>query len=155
MTLLSVVADASPLIALADLGILDRCAPLFASCLVPPAVDREVAPTVRRPPWILVRPLVGPIDRRILFAHLDRGETEAIGLALAIGGHQVLVDGRAARRLAVSLGLPVIGTVGLLIVAKQHGIVDAIRPHLEALRATGFFLADDVIALALRNAGEK
>jgi predicted nucleic acid-binding protein len=154
LTLLAIVADASPLIALNDLGLLDRCAPLFASWLVPPAVAREIAPTVRRPPWIAVRSPAAPIDRRILSANLGRGETEAIALAVELGGHQVLVDERSGRRLAASLGLPVIGTVGLLVVAKRHGVLPTVRPSLETLRATGFFLADDVIRVVLRSAGE-
>lgn len=154
MISLAVVADASPLIALDDIGLLERCAPLFASCLVPPAVAREIAPTVRRPPWITVGSLAGPIDRRIVRANLGAGETEAIGLALERGGHQVFLDERSARRLAASLGLPVIGTVGLLVVAKQHGLLRSVRPTIEALRETGFFLANDVVRVALRHADE-
>lgn len=154
MTLLAVVADASPLIALNAIGLLDRCAPLFASCLVPPAVDREITPTVHRPPWIAVRSLSTTIDPRIELANLGRGEAEAITLALAIEGHQVMVDERSARRLATSIGLSVIGTIGLLVVAKEQGILESVRPSIESLRATGFFLSDQVIEAALRNAGE-
>ena len=121
---------------------------------MPPKVDREIAPTVRRPAWIGVRPLTAPIDQRVALAGLDPGETDALGRALEIGGHRVLVDDRPARRLAASIGLSVIGTVGLLVVAKRQGVNPAIRPNLDALRATNFFVSGEVIEQALRNAGE-
>lgn len=154
MNPLSVVADASPLIALADIGLLDRCESLFGSCVIPPAVANEIAGSVRRPRWMDVRRLDGPIDPRIPGSRLDRGEMEVIALAPALGYSQVLIDERTARRVAVSLGLSVIGTVGLLVRAKQQGILPTIRPSLDALRETGFFLGEDVIEVALRGAGE-
>jgi predicted nucleic acid-binding protein len=154
VTRLRVVCDASALIALQDIGQLELVAPLFAACIIPPAVDREIAPTVQRPSWVSVEALSRPIDPRVASAPLDPGESEALSLALELGNYEVVVDERPARRTAEALGLSVVGTVGILIHARQAGLLLALRPSLEALRATGFFMSDDLIDLALRKAGE-
>jgi predicted nucleic acid-binding protein len=49
----------------------------------------------------------------------------------------VVLDDEAARRLAIALGLPVIGTLGILVLAKQEGIVATVRPLVEALAEVG------------------
>ena len=69
-----------------------------------------------------------------------------LALALEIDARRVLLDDGPARRLAIRLGLPVMGTGGVLIVAKQRGILSAVRPVLDELLATGFRLRWDVRA---------
>jgi predicted nucleic acid-binding protein len=54
----------------------------------------------------------------------------------------------------LQLGLPVVGTLGVLIAAKRRGLLDNVRPILQRLRASGYFLSDAVLAEALRLAGE-
>lgn len=76
-------------------------------------------------------------------------------MALELEADLVLLDEREGRRIAQRLGLRVMGVVGILLDAKSHGAIDAIRPHLEALRqSAGFFLSDAVVAEALALAGE-
>ena len=70
-------------------------------------------------------------------------------------GCRVLLDDRLARRVALQLGLPVVGTLGVLIAAKRRGLLERVRPGLQRLRASGYFLSDAVFAEALRLAGEK
>lgn len=149
-----VVADASPLIALIQLRLLETVAPLFAELLIPPAVAREIAPSGIRPNWIVERSPRRPFDVRLGGIKLGPGESEAIGLALELGTHTLLLDERRARRLAAELGLRIIGTVGLLVAAKQAGLIVAVRPYLETLLAVGFHVAPQIIEGALREAGE-
>jgi predicted nucleic acid-binding protein len=149
---LSVIADASALIALDTIDLLERLEPLFARCVIPPAVAAEIAPTVDRPSWIAVQELTEAIPRDILEGALGRGETEAIALALELDGYDVVLDERRARRLAAGLGLPVIGTLGILVRAKDAGMLNTIRPSIEALIATRF--SPRVIEEALREVGE-
>ncbi|MGH2561487.1 MAG: DUF3368 domain-containing protein [Thermomicrobiales bacterium] len=148
------VSNASALIALEDIGLLDRVAPILSECVIPPAVEREIAPTVRRRNWIEVRPLSRAIESRVVRASLDPGETETIGLALELGTHHVVLDERPARTVAANLGLPVIGAIGILVLAKQSGILPVVRPHLESLRATGFFVSEPLFEHALAIADE-
>ncbi|MGH2561484.1 MAG: DUF3368 domain-containing protein [Thermomicrobiales bacterium] len=154
MTRLSVVADAGPLIALAQIGLLEAFGGLFQSCLIPPMGAREIAPSVQRPPWIVVRPLGAPIDEQVLLANLDPGETEVLALASEIADHGVLVDDLSARRFADAIGLPMIGTVGLVLFAKEQGVLPTVRPSLDALLAAGFYVSHAVIEQALQRAGE-
>lgn len=65
------------------------------------------------------------------------------------------LDDLLARRFAEQLGLRVIGIVGVLLKAKQKGIISGINPVLDHLRREGFHLGDDVISEALHLAGEE
>ena len=57
--------------------------------------------------------------------------------------------------LAEHLGLKVVGIIGVLLRAKKASLVSSVRPHLDALQAAGFRLADDLYQKALRLADEK
>jgi uncharacterized protein len=152
----AVVADASPLIALHQLQHLALLERLFAQLEIPPAVAREVAPSLPElPPWILVRPLSRPVSPVILRAGLGRGETEALGLAQERNAEMVILDDRPARRLALGLGLPVAGTAGILGRAKRAGLIPAVRPQIERLVSLGFRLSPAIVELVLVDAGEQ
>lgn len=84
---------------------------------------------------------------------VDEGEAAAIALAAELGWHVVL-DDRKARRIARQMGLKVIGTIGVLVKAKQAGIIPTIMPLLEALGTAGFHLSAPLKSEALRLAGE-
>jgi predicted nucleic acid-binding protein len=75
-------------------------------------------------------------------------------LALEIGAQWVILDDRPERRVAQSLGLPVIGTLGVLLAAKRRGLLDALRPELDGLIKFGFFIAPDLYEQILGDAGE-
>ncbi len=93
------VADAGPLIALAQIGRLELPHRLFTRVVVPPAVAREIAPTLPDPPpWIVVRPLSRPLHPTIARAALDPGESEALSLALELGAAGIVLDDLRARR---------------------------------------------------------
>jgi len=62
---------------------------------------------------------------------------------------EVFVDDLAARRCAATLGIPLLGTLGLVLKAKQRGSVPAARPLLEQLRRSGLYLSDRVMNQAL------
>jgi predicted nucleic acid-binding protein len=66
----------------------------------------------------------------------------------------VVIDDRAGRRCAEAHGIPCLGTLGLVILAKRIGRIVEARPLIEDLRQVGLYVKDDVIADALRQAGE-
>ena len=84
---------------------------------------------------------------------LQAGERAAIGCALQIRA-ALLVDDSAARLVAAGLSIPVVGTLGLLIRAKHIGLVGAIAPVIEQLRAGGHYLGARSVIRALSLAGE-
>lgn len=149
-----VVADASPLIALQQIGSLHFLEPLFGGVLVPPAVAREIAPSVPPAPFIEERALAQPIAPAVLRSRLGPGESEAISLALELSAEHLIVDERQARRVAGEVGVPIIGTLGLLLAAKRKGLVPAVRPPIEALLGHGFHVGQEWIQVTLEAAGE-
>lgn len=141
-----VVADASPLILLSQLGQLELLPVLYEQVIVPEAVfaevveeglglpgSRELADSawVDRVKAVPEDPLV-----RSLRGSLGAGEAEALALASSVDADLVLMDERPGRRAARRLGLNVRGTVGVLLEAKQEGLVAEIGPYWRSSPAT-------------------
>jgi predicted nucleic acid-binding protein len=154
VTARSVVADASPLIALNQIGQLALLERLFSTVLIPSAVAREIAPSVPLPPWIIEAPLVGTLEPRVGASALGAGEREAISQALEVGAALLIVDDLAARRLATDLGVPILGTLGVLLTCKRRGLLSEVRPLLDALVTNGFHVDSSLYEYVLRSAGE-
>lgn len=158
-----VVSDTSPIRALAGLGLVEILARLFQQILVPPGVVNELLrPSARfQPlrladfPFLIVR---APTDiERVgeLRRSLDEGESEAIALAIETRADWLLIDERDGARMADALGLRSFGVLGVLIRAKQRGLVPVIDPLIDRLIGElGFHVSLDVRAAALRLAGE-
>ena len=149
-----VVSDSSPLIALGQIGQLDLLGRLFSAVLVPPAVVRETASGSALPDWITERAPIQPIGSRILAVSLGPGESEAIALSLEVGARWLILDDRPARRLAQALGLPVIGTLGVLLAAKRRGFLSTVRAPVDALAWVGFRMSPHLRDRVLRDASE-
>jgi hypothetical protein len=75
-------------------------------------------------------------------------------LGLELGAALLILDEQPARRLAVSLGLRVIGTVGLLMAAKERGFLAKVRPELDRLRAVRFFMDQELYDRVIAQVGE-
>jgi len=94
---------------------------------------------------------VGPMLR----TQLDTGEAAVIVTASKSGLLPVLMDERMGRRVASMIyHLPVIGTGGLLVAAKQRGLIGAVGPLLQGMLAGGYHLGPALVAECLRRAGE-
>ena len=90
----------------------------------------------------------------VLLDEIDLGEAETIVLAHELGADWVLMDEKKGRRKLTEMGLPKIGTVGILLKAKQVGLLTVIRPELEQLHQHGFSISQTVIDAVLRQADE-
>jgi hypothetical protein len=84
---------------------------------------------------------------------LDSGEASAIARALEIEAG-LLLDDRAAVVYARSLGLKVIGTLGVLVLAKRHGEIARLAPLISQLQEGGHYLGPGAVQAALQAAGE-
>ena len=149
-----VVCNSSPLIALEQIGQLGLLNALFGTIAVPSAVVQEVTPSVALPQWIEEQSLVENIGPLIMKASLGQGESEAISLALESNARLIILDDRPARRLAQSLSLPVVGTLGILVLAKRKNLIPAVKPCLEALSRFDFRIAPILYEQILKDAGE-
>jgi len=151
---LRAVSNSSPLIALEKIGRLDLLQQLFSAVIIPPAVARETAPTVKLPSWIKVDRLRWRPDPRTIRPSLGPGEIEAISLSLELRPGRVILDDDPARRLASSLGLQVTGTLGIILAAKRRGLLPNLKNEMDSLLATGFFIGAELYKELLRLAGE-
>ena len=159
-----VISDTSPIRSLAFLERMDLLHELFGEVLIPRAVVDELRagrsqPTVDVSDWLflIVRDCGRPERASELLKRsgIEAGEADAISLAEDYDNPLLIVDDRKARELAMQLGLRLTGTVGVLILAKQNGLLDAVQPALLRLRdENGFFLSDRVLRNALNAAGE-
>ncbi len=145
-----IVADSACLIALERIDSLDLLNAVFEEVLIPPAVDMEFS--VARP-WLKVH---APTNRTLvesLRLMVGDGEAEAIALANELS-LTIILDDRQARRVAKSLGLTILGTLGCLLRAKTASAITEVRPLIEKLEAAGFYLSEELKAEALRLARE-
>ena len=86
---------------------------------------------------------------------IDPGESQVLAMALERPGCGVVIDDRAARRCATRASLPMIGTLGLVALARQRGTLKAAAPVYRALRDAGLFLAPGLIKAVLAQFGEE
>ncbi len=158
-----VVVNTTPIIALSLIGQFDLLQKLYGRVSIPAAVRVEVLAAgasgvgvreLRESAWVDVVSLQDP-SRADLIADLERGEAEVIALAQEQDAGLVIIDERLARRHAKRLGMRLTGTLGILLKAKQLGMVGAIEPLIEQLRQSGIRLGDDLIAEVLKLAGER
>ncbi len=147
-----VIADASPLIGLDRAGHLDLLPAVFADLSAPPAVIAEFG---RRPDWLREVHVERPSEVALLRAlTFGAGESEVLAVALGRPGSAVVPDEKRARRFAMDRGVAVIGTAGIVLRARQRGLIAAARPILDSLTRTGFRLSEALYREVLKRVGE-
>jgi uncharacterized protein len=157
-----VICDTSPLQYLFQIGHLDLLPALSPRVTVPASVIDELRvgrsmghalPVPERLPWIDVRVPAG-LSVLPLVTHLGPGERQVLALALESPGAVSLLDDALARKIAASLGLPIRGTLGVLLDAKRKGLIALVEPLINRLDASGFRLAARTRLASLSLAGE-
>lgn len=156
-----VISNTTPLIALASINQITLLQQLYGEIVIPPAVEAElaagsdkIAVPLSSASWIKTVALQNE-HHASLIVGLDRGEAEVLALAQELSAHLVLIDERLARRYARRAGLVLSGTLGVLVKAKQQGVIAAVAPLTQALREHGIHLSNAVVAEVLRLAGEE
>ena len=86
---------------------------------------------------------------------VDAGEAEAIALAQTTPDCIILLDDSRARKIAERLNIKQIGTIGLLLRAKRSGLIEKIRPHIDALVENGIYIRQELVDAVLDDAGEQ
>jgi predicted nucleic acid-binding protein len=159
-----VVSNTSPLTNLAAIGQFDLLHQLYRRLHIAEGVWEELNAKGKHWPgrdevatadWIERHAVQNQALVTALQRDLDRGEAETIALALELSADLVLLDEREGRHAAQKLELRVVGVVGILLEAKSRRAVEAVRPHLDALRhKAGFYLSEQVYHSALSLTGE-
>lgn len=134
---------------------------LFQSVRVPPAVFTEC--TVPGKPEaerlsIYLKDKVLEInleDFILATTGLGQGELEAMALYKRLQANRLLVDDHRARKVARLNGINIVGSLGILVRAKESGLISEIHPFLTTLQASGVHYGRNLIHEALQQAGEK
>ncbi len=156
------VVNASPVILLAKVGLLDLLAKLGPPVVIPDAAVAEIQRGGSTDPavhalaaasWLAtVHP--GAIHSKVAAFNLGIGESAVLTHALKNPGSGVIVDDQAARACATALAIPHQGTLGVVIYAKSRGFIPAARTVVEQLRREGMYLSDQAMNQALAQVGE-
>ncbi|MDP1573610.1 MAG: DUF3368 domain-containing protein [Coxiellaceae bacterium] len=161
-----IIADASPLIAFGSIDKLSILFKLFGKVVIPEVVAAECLADKKRPGAVAIGKAIH--DEKIQIVHastetnetndvlttLDDGEAAAIALAHSLN-LPLIIDEKRGRDVAKKLGIKIIGTIGVLLLAKEKKVIKAIKPILLLLKNGHYFLSDALIKDALKSAKEK
>ena len=158
-----IVADSGPLIMLGRSGLLGHLRRIAGTILVPATVFAECTRDADKPgASVLIVALASelihvepsPAPPLSTVAHLDAGEIEALTMA-----HNracpVLMDESLGRKVAVQLGIKVLGSAGILLIAKERQLISEVAPILLDWKSWGYFLSPSLIESVLSRAGER
>ncbi len=134
---------------------------LYDEVWIPPAVEAEIlaggvragSAELKSADYIQTIPLQDSRHADLL-NDLDRGEAEAIALALEQNADLLIIDERLGRRHAKRLGISITGVLGVLLRAKQNGHLFELKPNIIRLRQAGIRLGDKLVERVLQLAGE-
>lgn len=143
------VADASPLIVLQNIRELDLLKKLFGEVSITGEVETEFG--LDLPDWIKVIEVQEKTKQSVLNLFLGRGEASVIALCLENADSLLIIDEKKGRRIAKDLGLKIVGTLGVIVKAKENGLVDSVQAVLEKLEAAKFRISPKLKAKILEN----
>ena len=154
-----VIADSGPIISLALIGKLELLNSLFDDILIPQAVWNEISADDTKPFYNLtydffkgkVRQIKGFND---LTFTMDYGESESVILYRELQADFLLIDDKKARNIAENMGINCIGTLGVLSIANDKGLVDNLKPIFEAFIKNKLYYSIDLLNVILKQKGE-
>ena len=147
-----VITDASCFIILHKVNALSLLHQLFTKVITTPEIVAEYGTSL--PEWVDIISVKNKKLQNELSLVIDAGEASAIALAHEIENNYLITDDLQARKLALKLGLPMMGTLGVLLMAKQKELISLVAPYLELINQTNFRMATDLFNTILREAGE-
>ena len=149
-----VVVNTTPLIALSHVGQLEVLKKLYRELSV--KVDSVCKKAVDSSlDWIQIGSIQNQMAKSMYKTQLHDGEVEVMILSKEIGADVVIIDDANAKKHAKYLELPVTGTLGVLIRAKQMGYIDELKPILQGMTDNGIYISRNLIELCLKQVGEE
>jgi predicted nucleic acid-binding protein len=149
----TVISDTSCLIALVKIGMLDILNELFDEVVITNEVYNEFSEAL--PHWIKVVDVENKQKQSELEFWLDKGEASSITLAIELGDATLIIDESKGRKIAISFNLKIIGTIGILILAKEKGIINDVVSIMLKLTNEGFRLSKALIERIIQVYGQK
>ena len=147
-----IISDTSCLIILYKIDELDLLKNLSNKVYITPTIKKEFSKKL--PDWIKTKSPKDNHYQEILEIDLDPGESSAIALSLEIDKSILIIDDLKGRKIAERLKLKYSGTFGLILKAKELGILTTIKPILDKIRSTDFRFSEGLFEFILEQAGE-
>lgn len=147
-----IVSDTSCLILLDKLGRIGLLKSLFGRITITKIVADEFGNVL--PEFVEIENPKNKNYQKILESFLDPGEASAIALALEKEECLLIIDEFKGRREAKQLGLNYTGTLGILIVAKEKGLINSVTEIIKEIGKTDFRINEKLINEVKRKSGE-
>lgn len=107
------------------------------------------------PTWIVIHEVKNKQKQEELESRLDRGEASSIALALEIDNSTLIIDEIKGRKIALSLNVNIIGTIGIILLANKKGLINDVIGIILRLVNKGFRLSDKLLDLIIEKYGRK
>lgn len=146
-----IVSDASCLILLYKIGELDLLRKLYGQIIITPSVVEEYKKPL--PQWIKISRKQLPFSQGLKI-FLDKGESDSIALAATYDRCLLIIDELKGREVARSLGIEITGTLGIILAAKNKGLIPSVLSIIEKVQSTNFRVTDKLLQKILKEAGE-
>jgi predicted nucleic acid-binding protein len=147
-----IISDTSCLILLSkidELGLLNK---ISDKVFITSTIQNEYGKDL--PSWIHIKEPHDNHYQKILEMDLDKGEASAIALSLEMDNSIIIIDDLKGRNVAERLNLRYSGTFGLILKAKQIGLIQSVKPILTKVKKTNFRFSERLFKLILEQAGE-
>ena len=147
-----IISDTSCLIALDRIGHIDLLQKVFTTVYTTQIVIKEFEKPL--PDWILIKDVVNISRLEQLKLVLDPGEASAISLALETANSVLIIDEKKGRKIAQGLNITIIGTLKVLLIAKNKGVIVSVKQLIDELKNHSSRFNKAVLDEVLRLAGE-
>lgn len=159
-----IVSNTSPISNLAKIDHLFLLQEIYSEVIIPQAVYDELTDiragekvnnAIKNANFIKNQPVINYQLVKDLQRNLDRGESEAIVLAIELNANKLLIDERLGRQEAIKLGLSLTGVLGIFLIAKKRGLINNVKSLMDKLIShTAFRIGDQLYYTILIEANE-
>ena len=157
----TVIANSSIIIAFSIIEKMEILKELYQEIIIAEEVKNELLKGINksgadflRYKWIKVKKVKEPKLKEYLSYNLDIGEAETIALAEELNADLVLLDDYLGRKFALLRNLKITGTIGILIKAKQKGLINQVKPLIDKLILNNFHIDDELYYYSLKIVNE-
>lgn len=159
-----VIVNTTPLIALCHVGMLGILKDIYGEILIPQAVYQELSKKKESIfkkqvdaslDWIHVERIENQMAKSMFKTQLHDGEVEVMILAKEKNADIVIIDDANAKKHAKYLKLPVTGTLGVLIKAKQEGYISELKPIIQEMISKNIYISENLMKLCLEQVDEE
>ena len=147
-----IIADSSCLIALSNIGELQILQQVYQQITITPEIENEFGEAILD--WIIIVEVTDRKKIEILELELDKGESSAIALAIEKENSLLVIDEKKGRNVAKKMGIKITGILGVIIKAKEIGLIKKITPLIEKLEKVDFRISKTLKEKILRRVGE-